>query len=255
MKDATATTYVFDAAGRLLKIADDRGRAQTLQYEAGGTFSSVTGVGGRALHFTWNGSRVATVSTDAVDGKALTWTYSYTGDNLTSVCSPAGQPNCTIYGYGDGSRYKAAVLDTEPVGYWRLGDREFEGAANLGSEGYAGQYNNVTVGQPGALEGSTDTAAGFTKSTVMLPSNMLDRVRDQASIEGWIKTTQNGMILSTGFGYEFGATQPVLYIGTDGRAVAGPAGPVDQRQPLPADHVSWPGQRRPMAPCGADGGG
>ncbi|MEU6712358.1 LamG-like jellyroll fold domain-containing protein, partial [Nonomuraea sp. NPDC046802] len=218
LKDATATTYVFNAAGRLLKIADDRGRAQTLQYEAGGTFSSVTGVGGRALHFTWNGSRVATVSTDAVDGKALTWTYSYTGDNLTSVCSPAAQPNCTIYGYGDGSRYKAAVLDTEPVGYWRLGDAKYESAANLGSEGYSGQYNNVTVGQPGALEGSTDTAAGFTKSTVTLPSGMLDRVRDQASIEGWFKTTQNGMILSAGrFGYEFGATDPVLYVGTDGR--------------------------------------
>ncbi|MGI5287197.1 LamG-like jellyroll fold domain-containing protein [Nonomuraea polychroma] len=218
LKDTSSTTYFFNDAGRLLKIADNRGRAQGLVYSPDGTFSKVTGVGGRALHFTWNGSRVATVSTDPVDGKALTWTYSYTGDNLTSVCSPAAAPNCTTYSYGDGSRYKGIVLDAEPVGYWRLGDAQYEPAANLGSEGGNGIYKDVTVGQPGALEGSADTAAGFTKSTMQLPFHMLERLRDQVSIEGWIKTTQNGVIFSAGqFGYEFGAINPVVYVGTDGR--------------------------------------
>jgi RHS repeat-associated protein len=217
LKDTSSTIYVFNAAGRLLKIEDTRGRAQTLAYNDDGTFSTVSGAGGRALHFTWNGSRVATVSTDPVDGKAQTWTYGYTGDNLTSVCSPAAAPNCTTYTYGDGSRYKGLVLDSEPVGYWRLGDAQYEPPANLGSEAGTGIYTNVTVGQPGALEGTADTAAGFTKSTMMLPGNMLDRVRDQASIEGWIKTTQPGMIFSAGDFGGFAATRPVLYVGTDGR--------------------------------------
>ncbi|MER6007438.1 polymorphic toxin-type HINT domain-containing protein [Nonomuraea angiospora] len=218
LKDTASTTYVFNAAGRLLKLEDSRGRAQTLAYNADGTFATVTSPGGRALHFTWNGSRVATVSTDPVDGSARTWTYTYTGDNLTSVCSPAAAPNCTTYSYGDGSRYKGLVLDSEPLGYWRLGDAQYEPAGNLGSEGGAGIYKDVTIGQPGALEGSADTAAGFTKSTMMLPWNMLDRARDQVTVEGWIKTAQNGVIFSAGqFGYEFGATQPVLYVGTDGK--------------------------------------
>ncbi|WP_443156296.1 LamG-like jellyroll fold domain-containing protein [Nonomuraea sp. KM88] len=218
LMDTSSTSYHFNASGRLLKITDRRGRAQTLSYGDGGTFSSVMGVGGRALHFTWNGSRVATVSTDEVDGKALTWTYSYTGDNLASVCSPAAAPNCTTYTYGQGSRYQGVVLDAEPVGYWRLGDAEDEPAANLGSEGGTGIYSGVTVGQPGALEASSDTAAGFTKSTMELPFNMLDRLRNEVSIEGWIKTTQHGVVLSADqLGHQFGGTEPILYVGTDGR--------------------------------------
>ncbi|MFC4005817.1 RHS repeat-associated core domain-containing protein [Nonomuraea purpurea] len=219
LKDTSSTTYVFNAAGRLLKIEDNRGRAQTLDYNADGTFDTVTGAGGRKLHITWNGPRVATVSTDPVDGKAQTWTYTYTGDNLASVCSPLAAPNCTSYSYGDGSRYKGLVLDSEPVGYWRLGDAQYKPAANLGSEGGTGIYDNVTVGQPGSLEGTADTAAGFTKSTMMLPGPMLDRLRDHVSLEGWIKTTQPGVIFSessTNSG-GVGAAQPVLYVGTDGK--------------------------------------
>ncbi|MEV0614792.1 polymorphic toxin-type HINT domain-containing protein [Nonomuraea sp. NPDC050404] len=227
LKDTASMSYVFNAAGRLLKIEDNRGRAQTLNYNADGTFDTVTGAGGRALHVTWNGPRVATVSTDPVDGKALTWTYTYTGDNLTSVCTPAAAPNCTTYSYGDGSRYKGLVLDSEPVGYWRLGDKQHEPAANLGSDGGTGQYDNVTVGQPGALEGTADTAAGFTKSTMMLPVPMLDRLRDQVSLEGWIKTTQPGVIFSADeSGSGVGASLPVLYVGTDGK-LRGQLGLVD----------------------------
>ncbi|MEV4081146.1 deaminase domain-containing protein [Nonomuraea fuscirosea] len=218
LKDTTSTAYIFNDAGRLVKLEDNRGRAQTLDYNADGTFDTVTGAGGRKLHLTWNGPRVATVSTDPVDGKTQTWTYGYTGDNLTSVCTPLAAPNCTSYSYEDGSRYKGLVLDSEPVGYWRLGDAQYEPAANLGSEGGSGQYTKVTVGQPGALEGSADTAGGFTQSTMMLPLNMLDRLRDQVSIEGWIKTTQPGVIFSADdSGAGLGSTEPVLYVGTDGR--------------------------------------
>nr|WP_275888150.1 RHS repeat-associated core domain-containing protein [Nonomuraea lactucae] len=51
-----------------------------------------------------------------------------------------------------------------------------------------------------------------------MPPNILARLRNRVSIEGWFKTTQHGMIFSAGqFGYEFGATEPVLYVGIDGR--------------------------------------
>jgi RHS repeat-associated protein len=216
LMDQASTSFFFNAAGRLSKISDARGRAQTLTYGSDGKLGKATGVGGRSLHFTWSGPRVATVSTDPVDGESLTWTYGYEGDNLTQVCAPVAAPNCTGYTYADGSRYRSIVLDSEPVGYWRLGDKQFEPAANETS-GVSGQYYDVTVGRPGALEGSTDTAAGFTKSHVELPTYTLARLRDRVSIEGWIKTTQSGMIFSAAqFGYEFGATNPVLYVGTDG---------------------------------------
>ncbi|MER6950427.1 RHS repeat-associated core domain-containing protein [Nonomuraea sp. NPDC000554] len=218
LMDTSSTSYHFDASGRLLKIVDARGRSQTLVYGGDGKLGQVTALGGRSLHFTWQGPRVASVSTDPVDGKSLTWTYTYTGDNLTAVCAPVAAPNCTSYAYGDGSRYRSIVLDSEPVGYFRLGEGQFGTPINEGSSGSSGFYKDVTLGQPGALDGSTDTAAVFTKSHMELPSNILARLRDRVSIEGWFKTSQNGIIFSAGeFGYEFGATQPVLYVGTDGR--------------------------------------
>lgn len=218
LMDKASTSYFFNAQGRLTKISDRRGRSQTLTYGGDGKLTTVTAVGGRSLHFTWADSRVASVSTDPVNGQSATWTYTYTGDNLTSVCAPVAAPNCTNHTYADGSRYRSIVLDSEPVGYFRFGEGQYEAPANEGSDGRSGQYNAVTVGQPGALEGSTDTAAGFTQSNVMLPSYILARLRDRVSIEGWFKTTQRGMIFSAAqYGYAHGATQPVLYIGTDGR--------------------------------------
>ncbi|WP_189137129.1 RHS repeat-associated core domain-containing protein [Nonomuraea glycinis] len=216
LMDQSSTSFSFNASGRLTKISDARGRAQTLTYGSDGKLTEATGVGGRSLHFTWSGPRVATVSTDPVDGQSLTWTYGYEGDNLTQVCAPVAAPNCTGYTYADGSRYRSIVLDSEPVGYWRLGDKRFEPAANEVSW-QTGQYTDVTVGQPGALEGSTDTAAGFTKSHVRLPLFTLARLRDRVSIETWFKTAQSGMIFSASeLNGGDGATIPALYVGTDG---------------------------------------
>ncbi|MEU8110447.1 RHS repeat-associated core domain-containing protein [Nonomuraea muscovyensis] len=130
------------------------------------------------------------------------------------MCAPVAAPNCTTYTYADGSRYRATVLDSEPVGYFPLGDGQYDPPSNLGSDGRSGQYNDVAIGQPGALEGSTDTAAGFTTSSVMLPSNILARLRDRVSIEAWFKTKQHGMIFSAS---NSGFAGPALYVGTDGR--------------------------------------
>jgi YD repeat-containing protein len=94
LMDQSSTSFSFNASGRLTKISDARGRAQTLTYGSDGKLSKATAVGGRSLHFTWSGARVATVSTDPVDGQSLTWTYGYEGDNLTQVCAPIAAPNC-----------------------------------------------------------------------------------------------------------------------------------------------------------------
>ncbi|MFI6706607.1 LamG-like jellyroll fold domain-containing protein [Nonomuraea sp. NPDC050478] len=218
LMDKSSTSFYFDSSGRLLRISDARGREQTLEYGGDGKMSRATATGGRSLHFTWSGSRVASVSTDPVDGVSATWTYTYSGDTLTSVCAPVAAPNCATYSYQDGSRYRGLVRDSDPVGYWRLGDAQYDPAANEGSDGRSGVYKSVTPGRPGALGGSTDTAGGFTKSYVQLPFYLLSRLQDRVSIEAWFKTSQNGIILSAGeFGYEFGATEPVVYVGTDGR--------------------------------------
>ncbi|WP_285778453.1 polymorphic toxin-type HINT domain-containing protein [Microtetraspora sp. NBRC 13810] len=228
LMDKSSTTYLFDAQGRLLEVVDSRARAQTLHYGSDGKLTKVSAAGGRSLHFTWTGAQVASVSTDAVDGQPLTWTYRYTAGNLTSVCAPVAAPNCTGFEYGDGSRYRNLVLDAEPVGYFRLGDKEFEHAANEGTHGGPGVYHQVTTGQAGVLQGTTDTAVEFTRSTMQLPSFMLSRRQNQGSVETWFKTSVNGVILSASrSGYPLGAPYAMIYVGTDGR-LRGRLGAVDR---------------------------
>ena len=70
---------------------------------------------------------MATVSTDPVTagqpGTALTWTYGYNGDLLTSVCPPGTTTACTTYGYNtSGSHAATSVLNADPTSYYRLND-------------------------------------------------------------------------------------------------------------------------------------
>ncbi|WP_165977376.1 RHS repeat domain-containing protein, partial [Nonomuraea diastatica] len=132
LMDKSATSYVFDGDGRLSTISDSRGRSQDLAYDAAGLLSTVSAMGGRSLRFTWTGSHVTRVSTDPVDGQALTWTYEYDAGRLTKVCAPGAEPVCTRYEYGSGSNYRAAVLDSGPYGYWRLNEAGGEETADLG---------------------------------------------------------------------------------------------------------------------------
>src|SRR5690606_16234471 len=92
LMDKAATVYLFDAAGRLVQITDERQRTQTLTYDGNGKLAQVTGIGGRAVHFTWTGNHVTAVSSDPVGGSPITWTYAYDGDRLVQVCAPVGAP-------------------------------------------------------------------------------------------------------------------------------------------------------------------
>ncbi|MEV0754584.1 LamG-like jellyroll fold domain-containing protein [Streptosporangium sp. NPDC050280] len=216
LMDKSATSYHFDAQGRLTKITDARSRSRDLVYGTDGKLATVTATGGRALHFTWTGAHVTQVSTDPVGGQALTWTYQYQGDRLVASCAPVAAPNCTTYGYGTGSTYRSTVLDSEPYGYWRLGETSGTWAADLGWGAGPATYVNATKGQPGALAGTTDTAISVTSGSVELPLNSVARLADKFSVEVWFKTTLHGVLFSAGLEDPTPADS-AIYVGTDGK--------------------------------------
>ncbi|WP_157250742.1 LamG-like jellyroll fold domain-containing protein [Nonomuraea typhae] len=238
LMDKTSTVYHFNAQGRLTKIVDGRGRTQELQYGTDGKLTKAVGAGGRSLTFTWSGDHVATVSTDPVDGTPLTWSYFYNGDTLARACNPGAAPTCTVYGYTSGSQYRGIVEDDEPVGYWRLGESADQGprptppavaaagdplpqAESRGWGAGNATYDAVTLQQPGALAGSTDTAVTLTGTAkVKLPDKVIARLNDQVSVELWFKTAGSGVLAYAGPYEPMGgrnAGQPMLYVGADGK--------------------------------------
>ena len=123
------------------------------------------------------------------------------------------------------------MLDSGPRSYWQLGEPSGSAGAadevdaNLGTTD--GTYTNVTLGAPGPLAGSSETAASFngTSSSVTLPANLL---ADQSytSVGIWFKaanSTASGVL----FGYQADALSnsagnnaphvPALYVGGNGK--------------------------------------
>jgi large repetitive protein len=127
LTDKGDTTYTFAQAGSassifdISSISDYLGDKETFTYSGGQLTTVTNAVSGRTLHFTWStpsGAQyphVASTSTDpATAGQpstALTWTYNYSGDSLTSVCPPTSPTQCTGYSYTTGSHFPTAVLD------------------------------------------------------------------------------------------------------------------------------------------------
>ena len=248
LTDKGSTTYTFTQAGPsstvfdISSITDYQGDKETFTY-ANGLLSTVTNtVSGRALHFSWNTppgalyEHVTAVSTDPAtpgqSGTALTWSYNYTGDQLTSVCPPATPSQCTTYSYTTGSHFPTAVLDAGPSVYWRLGEGSGGTAVDsvLANEGvYNAAYSNVALGQPGPLPGSTATSGGFngTSSYLQLPASLASNASYLAgsylTVSLWFKTTNGSEPL---FGWSNSAISagttpgnyvPALYVGSDGK--------------------------------------
>ncbi|MFY1672501.1 LamG-like jellyroll fold domain-containing protein [Plantactinospora sp. WMMB334] len=232
LADRAGMSYQFSGTGRLTRISDAAARAVVLSYDPGTgrlarahVSNSQTNTAGRALHFTWTGGHVTSVRTDLVGGTAPTWNYTYTGDLLTRVCAPGDV--CTAYQYTAGSHYRAAVLDSRPESYWRLGETQgsaagSEIAVNLGRD--AATARNLTLGAAGALPGTDNTGATFngTTSVLELPKGTLKKNRD-AAVEVWFKMSgvQTGGPLvgyqNAALGSVSSAGVPLLYVGTDGR--------------------------------------
>ncbi len=203
LTDKDQTTYLFASSGRLTRVTDYRSREQTLTYDAiTGRLATATSTGGRALHFTWTGDHIASVTTDAPETGAtpLSWTYAYSGDRLTQVCGPEDAPGaCTVYSYGDGSHYRTVTRDAGPYSYWRL--NEATGADQavsdlpLDRKDHDAGYHSVQLGTVGALQGSADTAATFNGSSAYmdLPDHMLTD-SPFLTVEMWFRTTKPGVL-------------------------------------------------------------
>jgi RHS repeat-associated protein len=219
LRDKANAIYLFNAAGRLTKMTDQRGRSSDLTYDTGGKLAKVTGVGGRSVTFTWQGDQVASVSSDPVDGKALTWTYGYDQGRLVRVCAPVAAPNCTTYEYGSGSLYRSSVLDSDPFGYWRLGEATGN-AIDLGWGAGDATYDAAAKrAQPGALAGTTDGAVELTPTTRVRPPNgIVPRIGKYATMEAWFKTSSTvaGTVISLRT-VANGTKEEVFGVGSDGK--------------------------------------
>ncbi|MEU0937028.1 LamG-like jellyroll fold domain-containing protein [Embleya sp. NPDC005971] len=236
LADKSGTRQTFDAAGRLISVADYAGRTQQITYGPDGRIARATDVtSGRYLGFTWTGAHVTQAGTNPIDATTPgpVWTYGYDGDRLTSVCPPVPGGTgptapCTRYDYTTGSHYRSVVMDAGPRSYWRLGDTgPTSNAADSVPTAAAregAEYRNVTLGQAGALAGSPDQAAGFngTSSSVRLPTDIVGK-STFLSVEMWFKTTGAGVLFSqqaralddpAGVGGEF---NPALYIDANGK--------------------------------------
>jgi len=231
LMDKSGTVYTFSVSGQLTSITDNRGRTETLTYNSSGDLTTITSASGRALHLTWSSGHVASVATDPVNGSPLTWNYSYSGNDLTQVCSPAAAPNCTGYSYTAGSHLLTTMLDSAPAGFWPLDDASGTVAAsgigaNLGSDNGTFYGPAPTLGtDAGPGSGSSATAAGFAGGTrVGLPNYAITRYGPFVTAAAWFKTTSDGVILdyqdttlSQGDPTKW---TPALYVGTDGKLYA-----------------------------------
>jgi RHS repeat-associated protein len=227
LRDASGTTWSFDAIGRLVKITDGAGLSEHLTYDVDDHVRSIVNdTSGRGLTIIWSGGHVTRIDepVPAAGTAAPSWAYSYDGDRLTSVCAPGAGSKCTHYTYQTGSHYRSTVLDDNPRGYWRLGETSGDQvssvtARNPGAD--AGTYTNVQLGTDGALAGTVDKAATFDglSAYVTLPDKLATSSMSLA-VELWFKTTNGGVLLSyQDQPFPSGSPSlwtPVLYVGIDG---------------------------------------
>jgi RHS repeat-associated protein len=233
----------------ITSIADAQDHTLNFTYSGGHVTKIESAVSQRSLYLTWSTvsgathAHVASVATDPVtpnqSSTAITWQYTYTGDQLGAACneSQSGTP-CTKYGYTPGSDYPSAVLDSGPQSYWRLDEASGSTAASsvLANEGADNaSYVNTWqagVGSPLAGEPSSVGAVGFdgTNAYVQTPASLGD---DGAvsSVSLWFDTdgsTSQALLSQSADPITKSSTTnpytPIMYIGSDGRLRAGFAG-------------------------------
>jgi RHS repeat-associated protein len=242
LTDKNDTTYTFTqslGSGNygITAISDALGRAVNFAWTSGEITTMTSVASSRALHLTWStpaGATVAHVQTVATDpvtpgqtATALTWTYGYSGDQLTSACPPGTTTACTKYAYQGGSSYQTQILDEGATNYWPLSEASGTTAndAVLANEGADNAtYANVTLGQAGPFTGGSGTAAQFngTSSLLTLPSLHMG-TGPSFTYSLWFKTTTaNGVLVSASDNplqatSTFGNFVPALYVGSDGK--------------------------------------
>ncbi|MGH3159997.1 MAG: LamG-like jellyroll fold domain-containing protein [Streptosporangiaceae bacterium] len=216
-------------------ITTPEGLAQDFTSSSGEVTSVADATSGRALSITWStpsgaaNPHVASVSTGppASGQSGLTWTYGYSGDELTQVCAPGG--SCTSYTNGATvSHYDTAVLDSGPRSYYTFADPAGATTAsddvdvNLGATN--GTYSGVTLGGAGPVSGSADTSASFNgKSSYATLAPNLIADSTYLTLGLWFKASSGSSGVLYGYQQDpmsdssGGHYTPALYIGTDGK--------------------------------------
>ncbi|WP_051366930.1 LamG-like jellyroll fold domain-containing protein [Hamadaea tsunoensis] len=243
--DKADTTYTFTqslggGAYGVASVADANARAANFTWASGKITTMTSAVSGRALHLTWTTpvapatAHIASVATDALTtNDPYVWNYSYTGDQLTTVCPPGTTVDCTRYGYSPNpsSQFRNQVTDEGAVSYWPLAETSGTTAysTSLVNEGTDNAtYANVTYGVTGPLAGSSAKAVGFngTTSMVQLPNLHLNSAISQ-SVSLWFNAPV-GAPAGVLYGYSDmkiyatahqGNSMPAIYLGTDGKLI------------------------------------
>ncbi len=107
--------------------------------------------------------------------------------------------------------YEAALVNTGPIGYWRLGEATGSTAFDY-SGGNHGTYNTVLQGVEGALTNDADFAAEFVNASSVTTMRSLLSDRQAFTLTGWIflLTTQNNRtgLFGQNDAVEFGLINP-----------------------------------------------
>lgn len=224
LRDVGDVRYKFDASGQLSTITDSTGHGQTLTRDPSGRVAKATdAVTGRSLTFEWTAGHVTKVITGSAP--ALAWTYAYDGDTLSEACDP--EQGCTTYSYASSPQFRTAVVDSNPVGYWRLGESAGKAASAVPGiwREIDGTHVATAEGGAGPIAGSGLSAAGFngTSSVVTLPAGLVQG--SHLALEMWFSTTANGALFG-GQNWKVGEpagteSSATLYVGADGKLHGG----------------------------------
>ncbi|SDO66699.1 RHS repeat-associated core domain-containing protein [Nakamurella panacisegetis] len=230
LADSGGSIRTFSATGNLTSITDAAGHQIALTYTGTHVTRIQNSTSGRGITYTWTGSHVTAVTTDPVTtgGTGLTWSYTYSGDTLTAVCSPLPGTPCTTYAYTSGNQFPNAVRDGAPMDYWRLdGSNRDTGQDPTGVATNSAAVGGVTFNAADTpLTQSTAPTALFngTSGYLTLGTLALSKYVGQ-TVQVWFNTSTAGVILSAQDQPVSGSTptasDPILYVGTDGKLHAG----------------------------------
>ena len=116
------------------------------------------------------------------------------GTSLTDSTSIfIGVSNTTPVSTDDPGDYDSEIVTLNPVSNWRLGESSGTTLADNGSAAATGTVNGATLGQPGALNGSSNTAANFdgTDDYIEIPHTS-DFLLDNGTIQLWFNADTVG---------------------------------------------------------------
>jgi len=225
--DSSGERRVFNDSGRLTTVVDAYGRQQRYTYTSNQVTQIQDVASGRSLFLTWTSGRVTAVKSDApvTGGTQPTWTYTYSGTQLTRACSPLSAQSCEDYQSVSSSHYRSVVSDDNPVAYYPLSEASGGTAVNVVARTQGDRnatYVGATLGQAGALAGTTDKAVslpGTGTAAIVLPDNLATSTMAFA-VELWfIAASGKSGVLFAEQNSALSATpthwSPGLYIGTD----------------------------------------